>query len=147
MHVETRVVETEGPLYDQERRLRYEVLRAPLGMPEGSEEYRAETDCLHLVAVLDGRVIACAMFHGDHPRSGRLLQMAVAVEAQGRGVGRAVVRAVERHVLSELDTHEVRIHARAPVVPFYQRLGYEIIGEPFDEIGIAHRHMRRQLKP
>jgi hypothetical protein len=41
----------------------------------------------------------------------------------------------------------VHLHARANVVGFYERLGYETYGEPFEEVGLPHRHMRRTLSP
>jgi predicted GNAT family N-acyltransferase len=31
------------------------------------------------------------------------------------------------------------------VVPFYERLGYAVYGDPFEEVGVPHRHMRRAL--
>ena len=40
---------------------------------------------------------------------------------------------------------EVTLHARANVVGFYERLGYSAQGDPFLEVGIPHRHMRRAL--
>jgi predicted GNAT family N-acyltransferase len=143
--METRVIRPEGRLYEQARQLRFRALRAPLGMPKGSEAYSAELDCVHLVAVLGAEVLGSAMFHPQAPGSGRLLQMVVDEAHRGRGVGRAIVRSLERHVRERLDVREVRLHARAPVVPFYEALGYEVVGEAFEEVGIAHRHMRRSL--
>jgi predicted GNAT family N-acyltransferase len=37
------------------------------------------------------------------------------------------------------------LHAQVPAIGFYQRLGYATVGEPYDEAGIAHRTMRKQL--
>jgi len=39
------------------------------------------------------------------------------------------------------------LHAQAPVVDFYRRLGFEVVSEPFDEAGIEHRKMRCRLQP
>ena len=36
---------------------------------------------------------------------------------------------------------------RPAAVAFYERLGYEIDGEPFTEVGLAHRRMRKALAP
>jgi predicted GNAT family N-acyltransferase len=40
---------------------------------------------------------------------------------------------------------EIVLHARANVVPMYEKLGYEVIGEPFEEVTIPHRKMRKSL--
>jgi len=36
-------------------------------------------------------------------------------------------------------------HAQVSAVPFYLRLGYRITSEPFDEAGIEHVRMEREL--
>jgi len=37
------------------------------------------------------------------------------------------------------------LHARSPVVEFYQKSGYAIIGESFEEVGIQHFRMQKVL--
>jgi len=37
------------------------------------------------------------------------------------------------------------LHAREAAIPFYLRLGYELEGEPFTEVGIPHRRMVKLL--
>lgn len=133
-----------GTLHAAERALRFEELRRPLGMPPGSERYGAEDACLHLVAREADRVIACVLFHPDGEGGGRLLQMAVTRARQRRGVGRALVGELERRLVAR-GVREVTLHARAHALGFYERLGYTSFGEPYHELGIPHRHMRKQL--
>ncbi|MFO0747910.1 MAG: GNAT family N-acetyltransferase [Myxococcota bacterium] len=139
----------DDPLYLGERRLRWTILRAPLGMPVGSEENAREPECRHFVTLdAEGSVVGCVLWLPERPdeRSGRLLQMAVAHDRQGQGLGRALVRGLEAAVhASGFD--EVTLHARDTAIGFYERLGYESYGEPFVEVGIPHRHMRRKLGP
>lgn len=132
------------PRYSEEVDLRYRVLRAPLGFRREDVQYPHDRDSLHLVGVLEGRVVACVLFLPELPTSGRLLQMAVEPELQGRGLGRELVRALEAEVRRR-GFEEVTLHARADKVPFYERLGYAVEGEPFEEVGIPHRYMRRRL--
>lgn len=144
---------TNSPLHRSALELRYQVLRVPLGMPRGSEVYAAEDACLHLVAVAPNAeesdtVVGCVVFHpngeglGDH--SGRLLQMAVATEAQGQGVGRQLVETLEHHIAAKGITL-VTLHAREVAFGFYESLGYEYDGEPYVEVGIPHHNMRKRL--
>ncbi|MBD0374701.1 MAG: GNAT family N-acetyltransferase, partial [Flavisolibacter sp.] len=37
------------------------------------------------------------------------------------------------------------MHARNPVIEFYKKCGYTIVGEEFFEVGIAHHKMQKQL--
>lgn len=133
--------------YQAERALRWRVLRAPLGRPPGSEENAHEARCLHLVA-LDAAdaVVGCVIFREDPGATGQLMQMAVEPTHERRGIGRLLVRELEREVAVR-GVREVTLHAREVAVGFYARLGYEPFGAPFTEVGIPHREMRRRLEP
>lgn len=149
----------DGALYAGERRLRFEVLRRPLGMVLGSEENAREAECRHLVAWVDrevhdglGRVgvgepavVGCTLWLGDADgRGGKLLQMAVDSRWQGTGLGARLVRELERKVFID-GFREVRLHARETAIGFYRKLGYEVEGETFFEVGLPHKLMRRTL--
>jgi ribosomal protein S18 acetylase RimI-like enzyme len=138
------LAELEGPLHRGALDLRYRVLRAPLGMPPGSERYGAEDACLHFVAVAAGLVVGCVVFHPQSETGGRLLQMAVDPAWQGRGVGRLLVEELEREV-GRRGFRSVLLHARQGAIGFYERLGYECEGEPYVEVGIPHRTMIKAL--
>lgn len=145
--LELRWITRKDPLYLAERRLRYEVLRAPLGMPEGSEENPAEDRCAHCVALLDGRVVGCVLALPDLsgstvPRRIKLLQMAVHPDLRGRHVGARLVRELERVVIAE-GAQEIFMHARESVIGFYATLGYIAEGQRFSEVGIPHFVMRK----
>jgi predicted GNAT family N-acyltransferase len=86
--------------------------------------------------------------------TGRLLQ-------ESRGVGRIGRMAVDRSVRGAqwgrklLDAlvdasqargdHEVRLHAQRNAEGFYRRAGFAVVGEPWQEAGIAHIAMARPL--
>lgn len=143
------------PLYPAELELRFRVLREPLGRPRESVTFPFEAQSLHLVAVAPEpaepgaqAVVGCVLFHPDsaagEPPGGRLFQMAVHPRLQGQGLGARLVRHLEEE-LRRRGYARVHLHARASVVPFYERLGYAAYGEPFEEVGIAHRQMQRLL--
>ena len=157
----------DSELYKGERRLRYEVLRKPLGMPEGSEENAAEARCEHCVAVSDGIVVGCVLWLADTDdrgppfgpsvggrgppfgpsvggHGGKLLQMAVATDQRGNDIGRRLVRELERHVAAH-GVELVRMHARESALGFYLKLGYVVTGDTFTEVGLPHRLMQRSL--
>jgi N-acetylglutamate synthase-like GNAT family acetyltransferase len=127
-----------------ELELRRRVLAEPLGLPLEAVRFEFEARSLHLWALLDGALIGCVLFYRDGERSGRLYQMAVEPSCQMRGVGRLLVQRLEAH-LRELGVRAVRLHARGPSVGFYAKLGYVAYDQPFVEVGIEHRRMRREL--
>ena len=144
--LELRLVEPGSELHAAELRVRYRLLREPLGMKHGTEVFQYEDECLHVVAVESGRVVGCVVFHPHDKTSGRLRQMAVVEKHQKGGIGRQLVRFLEKNLL-EKGYQFVHLHARDLAIGFYQRLGYECYGEPYFEVGIPHQSMRRQLQP
>lgn len=131
-------------LYPEELELRFRVLREPLGFPRSAVTFPFEAESLHLVAHQGGSVTGCVLFHPEDTHGGRLFQMAVTPSLQGRGLGARLVVALESE-LQRRGFTDVHLHARAAVVPFYERLGYAVYGEPFTEVNVPHRHMRKTL--
>ena len=131
--------------YTKQRRLRWEVLRRPLGMREGAELNPHEAELRHCVAVVAGEVVGTVSWHPEPgAASGKLVQMAVEPAWERRGVGARLVRALEARAASE-GAALVHMHARALAVGFYAKLGYRVEGEPFEQIGISHVVMCRRL--
>jgi predicted GNAT family N-acyltransferase len=142
--VNCRVIERQDAAYREELRLRYEVLRKPLGMPPGSEVNDAESSCIHVVAEVDDRLVGCVILRPDKDGAGQLMQMAVAPEFHGRGVGRKLVWRLEAHCLGA-GIRRIYMHARVVAQPFYEKLGYAAAGPTFREVGIPHVYMDREL--
>ena len=138
-------IDPDDARYAGELELRFRVLREPLGHAREEVTFPFERESLHLIALEADAVVGCVLFHPESAQDGRLFQMAVRPDRQGTGLGRRLVRALEDE-LGRRGFTRVHLHARAPVVPFYERLGYAVYGEPFSEVGIPHRHMRKRLR-
>ena len=61
----------------------------------------------------------------------QLRGMAVVTEAQGQGVGAALLNAVQEWAVAQ-GKLLLWCNARLAAVPFYERLGWEIVSEQFD---------------
>lgn len=144
-NIEISRITLEDPLYEQERDLRNRVLLRPIGIPDFGWEHN-DANSWHFIATKGGKVIGCVVLVrlDQAATKTQLIQMAVEHELQGQGVGRMLVE----HLIafaSENRVREIQIHAREDVTAFYERVGFEIVGEPFEEVGIKHRHMLKQL--
>ncbi|NPC74359.1 MULTISPECIES: GNAT family N-acetyltransferase [Corallococcus] len=137
-------IDPRHPLYAGELELRFRVLREPLGHAREDVKFPFEDASLHLVAHANGDVLGCVLFHPEDAHGGRLFQMAVSPSLQKKGLGAQLVRALEEELRTRGFRH-VHLHARAPVVPFYERLGYAPYGELYEEVGIPHRNMQRDI--
>ncbi len=136
-------VEVGSAEYEAAREVRNAELLRPIGLADFSRE-ADDASALHLVACeQSNKVIGTVLLVPGAPP--KLRQMAVARTAQKRGVGRALVLELMRKA-AQLGHAEVVCHARAPAVAFYEKLGFEVEGEAFEEVGIEHRFMRHTLK-
>lgn len=141
MSVELRLLDREDPLRGEALELRFRVLREPLGFSRADVIVEGEDDSLLLVAVDEGRVVACVILTPVAPARGKLRQMAVDPPRQGMGLGRALVRHLEQ-VAATRGFEEIVLHAREQAVGFYEKLGYAREGDPFFEVGVRHFLMR-----
>lgn len=124
--------------------LRRDILRKPLGLEFTVDQLAAEASSLHLAAFDDGVLAGCLMLTPKDKDTVQMRQVAVRQDHQGKGLGAAMVR--ESEIAARYHSFKRMIlHARETAVPFYLKLGYEVVGEPFVEVGIPHRKMEKAL--
>ncbi len=112
-------------------------------MPEEIELDEDDARARHVLATVDGHAIGCGRMvpHGDAVKIGR---MAVLADWRRRGVGRLILEALQEAARAE-GFRKAILHAQLHAEEFYRKCGYEPLGEPFEEAGIAHRLMERRL--
>ena len=127
-------------------RLRYDVLHAPFGVAPSDDWHDDDPASEHLVAVTwdgtaEGAVVGYARLitKGDEAQ---IRQVAVAFDWQRSGVGSALVQAAVSEALSR-GMSDVWLNARVPAIGFYERLGFEAVGDVFvtGKTGLPHRRM------
>lgn len=124
--------------------LRDRVLRKPLGLVFTPEELAREANEMHVVAT-DGEVVVGVLLLRPHGTERvQMRQVAVDEACQGTGVGRQLVMTAET-IARKKGFSRIVLHARAPAVPFYEKLGYACEGAAFMEVGIEHRLMAKDL--
>ncbi len=126
--------------------LRREILRRPLGLDFTDEQLAAERDHLHLGAWDGARAVGCLLLVARGSGVAQMRQVAVAADAQGRGIGRLLVEEAESEARRRGWTRLI-LHARDAAIPFYVKLGYSTEGEAYTEVGIPHRTMAKALRP
>ncbi|MBC2604799.1 GNAT family N-acetyltransferase [Pelagicoccus albus] len=132
--------------YRQECELRQDVLRRPLGLNLYDEDLSEELDHRHFGIFESDKLVACIVAIPEHENQAKLRQMAVAPNTQGCGYGRKLVNLVE-DVLAKEGCLSLSLHARESAIGFYAKLGYQIVGDVFNSVGIPHRLMVKKLEP
>ena len=151
--------------------VRHAVFVREQAVPEALERDAADPRCLHVLARdangnpvgaarlvpsfvvvngcvgADGDGMGDAGGHGGGPGAGdplpRVGRMAVLREWRSRGVGEAMLAALEG-LARQRGWPVLALHAQAPAIRFYARLGYLPEGPRFHEAGIEHQAMYRQ---
>ena len=124
------------PAYDEAVRLRDAVLRRPLGLSIADDDLTQEFKQVHLGVWQQGRLVATASLV-PNGTSLKMRQVAVAEEARGQGVGKALTKACEAYA-QRTGVARLYCHARLTAKPFYIQCGWQPVGEQFEEVGIPH---------
>lgn len=139
-----KIIRIQQPEYLEVLALRQEVLRKPLGLNLYEEDLSAELDAQIFIYQLDNKVVACLLALPVDVDSIRLKQMAVSDQCQGKGIGNKLMQAAETFARTK-GFEKIYFHARETAIPFYEKLGYKILSDTFEEVGIPHKKMGKTL--
>ena len=103
---------------------------------------------------LDATAIHCVAYAAGVPvGAGRLVladgygkigRMAVLAPRRRGGLGAAVLDALEREAAAN-GIRTLRLSAQLHARPFYERCGYTVVGDVYDEVGIPHVAMEKTM--
>lgn len=130
--------------YEEMVLLRHRILREPLGLHFTEEQLDAEHDSMHLGAYYGDELVACLILKGQEDGRLKMRQVCVSETHQREGIGKKMCHFSEEYAKGE-GYNVLYCHARAVAAPFYKKLGYETVGDAFDEVGLEHYKMELVL--
>jgi N-acetylglutamate synthase-like GNAT family acetyltransferase len=133
-----------SPDYELMVRLRYDLLRKPLGLSFDPLELEKEKDDVLIGAFDDERLLGCCLLTRLDDKMVRLRQMAVPNNLQGKGIGRALMIFAE-NIARDMGYQTLMMHARVTATGFYEKLGYRKNDGEFIELTIPHVVMEKKL--
>jgi predicted GNAT family N-acyltransferase len=124
--------------------LRYDILRKPLGLHFTAEQLSKEDKEFHIAYIEEGKVLGCLILTPKENGIIKMRQVAVAVNQQGKGIGKKMV------IYSEIFSKEkgfitMDLNARKTAIPFYLSMNYKTVGDEFEEVTIPHFRMVKSL--
>ena len=124
--------------------LRRTVFIEEQGVPENEELYDQDDRAIHLLAWQDGRAVGSAriLLDGD---TGKIGRVCVLPEARGRGLGAALIRAALDVLRVQPGIGRAKLGSQTHAIGFYEKLGFAAFGPVYDDAGIPHRDMIRDL--
>jgi hypothetical protein len=141
--IEFEFVEWGSVKYIQSLALRHEVLRKPLRMVFDPSIFPEEKGDIHLVAN-DGDWLVGCMILSEVGNDLKMRQVAVANKYRRNKVGARMVLLSEAKAI-EMGKKKMILHARDSALDFYLSLGYSIVGDQFEEVGIPHHLMEKSF--
>lgn len=127
--------------------IRTEVFVREQNVPEHEEWDGRDDECTHFLAVAEEepfQALGTARFCEFEDGTAKIQRVAVLPEARMRGIGRQLMVAAEQEA-RRCGFETVHLSAQVPSIPFYERLGYVAYGDVFDDAGIPHRNMHKDL--
>jgi GNAT superfamily N-acetyltransferase len=124
--------------------LRSEVLRPQL--PLVACRFPLDEDSKHFGAFEQGKLVSIVTAHPEQnfaePRAWRIRGMATSPSLQSGGAGGAVLKALKNWARAE-QIPLIWFNAREKAIPFYERHGFNSVGELFDMPGVGpHKVMK-----
>lgn len=126
------------------RAIRHRVFVQEQNVPESGEWDDADETAIHLLASQDGIPVGTArlLIHGD---TGKIGRVAVLQSARRTGLGAALIRAALDELRRRPGITRAKLGAQTQAIGFYEKLGFVAHGPVYDDAGIAHRDMTRDL--
>ncbi|MGQ4645866.1 GNAT family N-acetyltransferase [Lyngbya aestuarii] len=124
--------------------VRIQVFQVEQGVAPSLEFDGEDQAAKHILAYLDNQPIGTVRIRYLDNQTAKIERLAVLSHARGQGIGKQLMeKAVE--IAANQGIKEVVIHAQEYVQSLYQKLGFTLEGERFDEAGIPHVKMRKKL--
>lgn len=130
--------------YTQMLALRHTLLRKPLGLSFNDAELEDEANDILIGCFDDDHLEGCCLLTQTEPKVLRLRQMAVVSGLQGKGIGKVLLQFAE-NIARDRGFKKILMHARKTATGFYEKLGYKITGDEFEEVTIPHYIMEKKL--
>jgi N-acetylglutamate synthase-like GNAT family acetyltransferase len=143
-YIDIQIVDFNSELQKKSIELRTKVLREPLGLVYTTEQLAEEQHETHIVAIVDETVVGVLLLKKIDNELLKMRQVAVASDLQKTGIGKKLVLFSEDYARKN-GFRKIELHARDVAKDFYLTLNYQIIGEPFTEVGIIHYKMEKSI--
>ncbi|MFC6757870.1 MULTISPECIES: GNAT family N-acetyltransferase [Haloarcula] len=140
----TRHVGSDADTISLAHTVRRRVFIEEQGVEEAVEMDGRDDAATHVVFTDDADPVATARVRFPDPSTAKIERVAVCPEYRDEGLGRQVMNVAES-AARDAGATSATLHAQVSVRGFYGKLGYESVGEQFEEAGIPHVEMRRRL--
>lgn len=138
--------DTKSAVYQDSLQLRKEVFIQEQGVSPEIEIDEKEDSCMHIVGYTEtGKPAATGRLYPLSPDTCKVQRVAVAKEMRGNHYGKELMNKLEEIAL-ENNFSKIILGAQNQALPFYKKMGYQVISEEYAEAGILHHDVEKIFK-
>jgi predicted GNAT family N-acyltransferase len=141
--IEIKIVSYEEQL-NAIQNIRIEVFQKEQKVAPELEFDGLDAIAIHLLAYVDNKPVGTLRIREIKPKIVKVERLAVLDSYRNRGIGKKLMVAALDNIATTGDRLVV-IHAQEYIKKLYQQLGFEQVGAKFEEAGISHVKMTKQL--
>ena len=124
---------------------RWEQLRKPIGLEQGSEQDNLEDSTFHIAAYEENKLVGVGRLQFENNSTTRIRYMAVDPKYRNQGIGSQILKKLEK-IANNHNADTCWLYARETAISFYKKNGYEIKGQTKSELSqVNHKRMEKQL--
>lgn len=112
-------------------------------VPEEEEIDQYDDECIHFVLYNQEMPIGAGRFR-NLDGIGKVERICVLSSCRGTGAGKLIMDKIEQYA-KQNNYSALKLNAQTQAIPFYSKLGYEIISDEFMDAGIPHRTMKKYI--
>lgn len=134
----------ESQVYQDALAIRKKVFIEEQGVPEDLEFDQLDSKTTHYVGYVEGQPATTARIHESPAHEYHLQRVATLKEHRGKGYGRELIIFIERS-LRHIPDAKVWLSAQDTALPFYEKMGYSVLGEGYIEADMPHHSMEKYI--
>lgn len=131
-------------LYQDSVTIRKAVFVKEQAVPEELEIDDAEAKCTYFVLYIEQKAVATARIFATTDNGIHVQRVAVLKNYRERHFGSELLKYIINYAKKN-EFNYVILGAQDHAQPFYQRLGFQVFGPQYEEVGILHHDMKLNL--
>lgn len=124
--------------------IRTKVFQEEQGVSGELEFDGLDASATHFLAYIDDKAVGTARIRKIDADTAKIERLAVLPNYRKQGIGKQLMLTA-LSTISRGGKSLAIVHAQAYIAQLYEQLGFEIVGEQFNEAGIPHVKMIKQL--
>jgi predicted GNAT family N-acyltransferase len=141
-NIEVKAVSNEKEL-EEAFAIRRKVFVEEQQVPEEEEIDALESEATHFILKTNEKPAGAGRLRGVDGY-GKVERICILKEVRGTGAGKALMDHIQAFALKK-GYNKLKLNAQVQAIPFYNKLGYEVVSEEFLDAGIPHKTMIKQL--